>query len=74
MVFERLRKLICEQSGIDEDEVIMEASFEDDLGFDDLDMIELIMEAEEEFDIEIGEGSDFNTVGEMVQYIQGQLE
>ncbi|WP_422785029.1 acyl carrier protein [Ruminiclostridium hungatei] len=74
-MFEKLKKLIYEQLGVDEDEVIMESSFGDDLGFDDLDMVELIMNAEEEFDIEIdAAGPDFNTVGEMVSYIQKKLE
>lgn len=75
MIFERLRTLISKQIEIDEDEIIMESSFEDDLGMDDPDMIELIIGAEEEFDIEIdANGPDFNTVGEIVNYVQSQLE
>ncbi|HEX2925038.1 MAG TPA: acyl carrier protein [Ruminiclostridium sp.] len=73
MVFERLRKLISQQTRLDEDEINIESSFEDDLRFDDLDMIDLIFAAEDEFNIKIDSGSDFGTVGEMVQCIQNQL-
>lgn len=76
MIFERLKTRIIEQVGVEEDEIALESSFVDDLGFDDLDMIELLFEVEEEFDIEIpdSEAEKINTVGEMVQFIQSQLE
>ena len=76
MIFGRLKTRIIEQVGAEEDEIILESSFIDDLGFDELDMIELLFEVEEEFDIEIpdSEAVKINTVGEMVSYIQSQLE
>lgn len=76
MIFERLKTRIIGQVGVEEDEIALESSFVDDLGFDDLDMIELLFEVEEEFDIEIpdSEAEKINTVGEMVQYIQSQKE
>lgn len=74
MIFERLKTHIIELAGVEADEISLESYFTDDLGFDDLDMIELIIDAEEEFDIEIdADGPDFNTVGDMVQYIKDQL-
>lgn len=76
MIFERLKRLMFEQCDIDIDEIIQESSFIEDLNFDELDMIELLFEVEEEFDIEIpdSEAEKINTVGEMVQYIQSQIE
>lgn len=52
-MFEKVRKIIAEQLGIEEDEITMESSFIDDLGADSLDIVELIMALEEEFDLEI---------------------
>jgi acyl carrier protein len=52
-VEDRIKKIIAEQLGVDEDEVVPEASFVDDLGADSLDTVELVMAFEEEFDIEI---------------------
>ena len=51
--FDRVKKVIVEQLDVSEDEVKMEASFVDDLGADSLDVVELVMGLEEEFDIEI---------------------
>lgn len=72
MIFEKLKKLIIEQVGAEEDEITTEASFVDDLGFDSLDVVNLIMEIEDEFEIEIpdSEAEKINTVGEMIEYIQ----
>ncbi len=50
---ERLRKIIAEQLGVEESKIVPEASFTDDLGADSLDLVELIMAIEEEFDVEI---------------------
>ena len=50
---ERVRKLVCEQLGVKEDEVTIEASFVEDLGADSLDTVELVMALEEEFEAEI---------------------
>ena len=48
-IFERLKKIVVEQLGVEEDEVVPSASFVDDLGADSLDLVELIMSLEEEF-------------------------
>ena len=53
MEFDKIKAIVVEQLGVDESEVTMEASFIDDLGADSLDLVELIMALEEEFDIEI---------------------
>lgn len=72
MVFEKVKKIIVEQLGVEEDEIAMESSFIDDLGADSLDIVELIMALEEEFDIEIpdSEAEKIATVGDAVDYIK----
>jgi acyl carrier protein len=72
MVFEKVKKLIVEQLGVEEDDIAMESSFIDDLGADSLDIVELIMALEEEFSLEIpdNEAEKITTVGDAVEYIQ----
>ncbi len=71
MSFDKVKEIIVEQLGIDADEVTMEASFIDDLGADSLDIVELIMALEEEFDMEIPdeEAEKISTVGDVINYI-----
>ncbi len=72
MVFEKVKDIIVEQLGVDEEEIKMEASFIDDLGADSLDIVELIMALEEEFELEIPdkEAEKITTVGDAVDYIK----
>lgn len=72
MVFEKVKKLVVEQLGVEEDDIQMESSFIDDLGADSLDIVELIMALEEEFSLEIpdNEAEKITTVGDAVEYIQ----
>jgi len=72
MIFEKVKKIIVEQLGVEEDDVTMESSFIDDLGADSLDIVELIMALEEEFDLEIpdSEAEKIATVGDAVEYIK----
>ncbi len=72
MVLEKVKKIIVEQLGVEEDEIAMESSFIDDLGADSLDIVELIMALEEEFDLEIpdSEAEKITTVGDAVEYIK----
>lgn len=72
MVFEKVKKIIVEQLGVEEDEITLESSFIDDLGADSLDIVELIMALEEEFDLEIpdSEAEKLQTVGDAVDYIK----
>ena len=71
-VFEKVKGIIVEQLGVTEDAVTMEASFIDDLGADSLDIVELVMALEEEFDIEIpdADAEKVVTVGDVVDYIK----
>ena len=71
-VADRVKSIIVEQLGVDEDEVNMDASFTDDLGADSLDIVELVMAFEEEFGIEIPdeEAEKISRVKEAVAYIE----
>jgi len=70
---EKVKKIIVEQLGVDEEEVTEKASFVDDLGADSLDTVELVMAFEEEFDIEIPDedAEKITTVQDAVTYIDG---
>ncbi len=74
-VFEKVKKIIVEQLGVSETSVTMEASFIDDLGADSLDIVELIMALEEEFDIEIpdSDAEKVVAVSDVVEYIKDHV-
>lgn len=71
-VFDRVKEIIVEQLGVAENTVTAEASFIDDLGADSLDIVELIMSLEEEFDMEIpdADAEKIVTVNDVVEYIK----
>jgi acyl carrier protein len=71
-VFEKVKKIVAEQLGVDESEVKPEASFANDLGADSLDTVELVMALEEEFDIEIPDeaAEGIGTVQAAVDFIK----
>ncbi len=71
MVFEKIKQLLAEQFGVEEDSVTMDMTFTDDLNADSLDIVELIMAIEEEFDITVNDEDMENvkTVGDVVNYI-----
>lgn len=73
-VVERVTKVIVDRLGVDESEVKLEASFRDDLGADSLDVVELVMELEDEFDMEISDedAEHISTVGNAVTYIESK--
>ena len=74
-VFEKVKGIIVEQLAVSDIAVIMEASFIDDLGADSLDIVELIMALEEEFDMEIpdADAEKVVTVGDVVDYIKDHV-
>jgi acyl carrier protein len=71
-VEERVKEIICEQLGVEENEVAPAAKFIEDLGADSLDTVELVMAFEEEFDLEIPdeEAEKITTVGDAIRYIK----
>ncbi|OFZ18385.1 MAG: acyl carrier protein [Bdellovibrionales bacterium RBG_16_40_8] len=70
----RIKKIIEEQLGVEGDRIRPEASFIDDLGADSLDIVELVMAMEEEFDLEIPDedAEKLRTVSDVTKYIQGK--
>ena len=74
-VLERVSKVVVDRLGVDESEVKPEASFRDDLDADSLDVVELVMEFEEEFDMQIAdeEAEKIQTVGDAVKFIEAAL-
>ena len=75
-VDEKVKHIIVEQLGVDEDEVKPEASFVDDLGADSLDVVELVMALEEEFGLEISDedAEKLTTVKQAIEYIQAHAK
>ena len=74
-IFDKVKEIIIEQLGVAETAITMEASFIDDLGADSLDIVELIMALEEEFDLEIpdSDAEKVVTVGDVVDYIKDNV-
>jgi acyl carrier protein len=74
-IVERVKKIICEQLDVEEKDVVLTASFVDDLGADSLDQVELIMAMEEEFDVSISdeEAEKIATVQDAINYIKKAL-
>ena len=76
-IFERMQKIIAEQFAVDAEEITAETNFEDDLGADSVDLVELVMSMEEEFEIgEVREDelSGLTTVGDCVDYLTKKLD
>ena len=75
-IFKTMQKLIAEQFALDTDDVSMDSSFENDLGADSVDLVELVMTMEEEFEIDEIPEEDLmglKTVGDCVRYLAGKL-
>jgi len=71
-LFDKVKEIVVEQLGVEEEEVSQSSSFVDDLGADSLDLVELIMALEEEFDMEIPDedAEKISTVGDAINYIK----
>ena len=76
MIFEKLRELLCEQLELDEDEVTMDTNIVKDLGADSLDVVELLMALEDEYDITITDDAvrELYTVREVVEFVEKMLD
>ena len=71
-MLEKIKALLAEELGVNADEITAETSFKEDLGADSLDMVDLVMSIEEEFDIEVPDEAveNIKTVGDVVAYIE----
>lgn len=72
MVFEKVKEILADQLDSNADEMTMETRIVDDLGADSLDVVEMLMSVEDEFEIEIPDNviEDLKTIGDVVEYIQ----
>ena len=71
-MLEKMKEIMADQLGVSEDEVTLEASFKEDLDADSLDLFELVMALEEEYDVEIPSDdlAELNTVGDVINYLK----
>ena len=71
-IFQKLKSIVVEQLGVNDENVTMEATFVDDLAADSLDIVELVMNIDEEFDLEIPDSDTEKivTIGDVVKYIE----
>lgn len=71
-MLEKMKEIIADQLGVSEDEVTLEASFKEELDADSLDLFELVMALEEEYDVEIPSDdlAELNTVGDVINYLK----
>jgi len=76
MVFEKLKEILVDQLDVNEDTITMESSITDDLGADSLDVVDLVMSLEEEFDVEIPdeEIEAIKVVGDIVRFIEAKKD
>lgn len=74
-IFDRVKKVVCEELAVADSEVDESKSFQEDLGADSLDVVELVMALEEEFGVEIPDDdvANMKTVGDAVTYITGKI-
>lgn len=75
MTFERVKNLVAEQLEVEKDDIKLETSMMEDLDADSLDAVEIIMELEDEFDVEIPDedAEKFKNIGDIVKYIDGKI-
>ncbi len=75
MVFEKIKKMLAEQLDANAEEMTMETKIDEDLGADSLDVVELLMSIEDEFEVEIPdeEIENLKTIGDVVEYIQSNM-
>ena len=73
-VYDRVKRIVVDRLGVEESQVSPDASFKEDLGADSLDVVELVMELEDEFDLEISDedAEKISSVGDVVKYIESR--
>ena len=73
MLSEEIREVICEQLGIEKEEVTLETTF-DELGADSLDLFQIVIELEEKYEIQIEEVENLKTINDAVEYVKSHKE
>lgn len=76
MVFEKLKKILADQFDVEENKITLETNMVDDLGADSLDVVDLLMSVEDEFEIEIPDSDveNMKTVGDVVKYVEDHID
>ena len=76
MIFDKVKSILVDQLDVDEDKVTLNSNIQDDLGADSLDIVDLVMSFEDEFDLEIPDDQveNIKTVGDVVKYIEENTE
>ncbi|GAA0816654.1 acyl carrier protein [Clostridium tertium] len=74
MVFEKIKDIVVEQLGVNEDEVKLETNFIEDLGADSLDLFQVVMDIEDAFNVKVDNVENIKTVGDAVRYIENVIE
>lgn len=74
MVFEKIKEIVVEQLGVNEEDVKLETSFIEDLGADSLDLFQVVMDLEDAFDVKVENVETIKTVGDAVKYIESDIE
>ena len=72
MVFDRIKKVVCEQLGVSEEDVKLETTFEE-LGADSLDLFQVVIELEEEFDIQLEDAENMKSIQDAVTYVNSKI-
>lgn len=72
MIFDRIKKVVCEQLGVTEDEVKLETTFEE-LGADSLDLFQVVIELEEEFSIQLEDAENMKSIQDAVTYVESKI-
>ncbi|WP_160679674.1 acyl carrier protein [Clostridium sp. C8-1-8] len=73
MVFEKIKEVIVEQLGVDAETITLETTFQEDLGADSLDLFQIIMDLEEQFNVKIEDVEVIKTVGDAVSFIEERV-
>lgn len=74
MVFEKIKEIVVDQLGVNEEDVNLETSFIDDLGADSLDLFQVVMDLEDAFNVKVENVENIKTVGDAVKYIEEAIK
>lgn len=73
MIFEKIKEIVIDQLGVNEEDIKLETNFIEDLGVDSLDLFQIVMDLEDAFDVKVEEVEKIKTVGDAVKYIEGVI-
>lgn len=74
MVFEKIKEIVVDQLGVNEEDIKLETSFIDDLGADSLDLFQVVMDLEDAFNVKVENVENIKTVGDAVKYIEQAIK